>query len=117
FSSYQLEDGCIRPAPGAELERYDPWPAFQGTRGLTIGQTPGAAQPAYQSLMELVHRLEYRPGHGRYPACLTLELQQLILDWCRQHGLLGILLSRWEAIRLNPHRDDRSEVWRQHSYF
>jgi hypothetical protein len=116
FSSYEIRDGCIRPAAGAQLDWYDPWPEFQGTRTQTVGQAPGAAQPAYQSLMKLVHQLEYRPGRKRYPDCLTERSQNSILEWCQQHGLLGVLLSRWDAISLAPQRDSKGR-WVQHRYF
>ena len=116
FSSYEIRDGCICPAAGAQLIWYDPWPEFQGTRTQTVGQAPGAAQPTYQSLMKLVHQLEYRPGHTRYPDCLAEPSQALILNWCRQHGLLGVLLSCWEAITLAPHQEGHNR-WVQRQYF
>jgi hypothetical protein len=116
FSLYELRDGCIRPAKGAKLEWYDPWPRFADTRKLAIGQAPASAQPDYQSLLSLVHQLEYRPGHVRYPDCLTQKSQDLILGWCQHHGLLGILLSRWEAISLAP-QPDRAGLWTHHRYF
>jgi len=116
FSSYEIRDGCIRPSEGAKLEWYDPWPAFQGTRKQTIGQAPQGAQPSYQSLSKLVHQLEYLPGHKRYPDCLTKKSQDAILEWCQQYGLLGVLLSRWEAINLSPHCSERG-MWFQSRYF
>jgi hypothetical protein len=116
FSLYEIRDGCIRPAKGATLAWYDPWPDFQRTRAQTVGQAPVAAQPAYQSLMKLVHQLEYLPGRNRYPDCLSQKSQDLILEWCQQHGLLGVLLSRWEAISLFPQPDD-ADQWIQRRYF
>jgi hypothetical protein len=116
FNLYEIQDGCIRPAQGAKLEWYDPWPDFQSTRRQTIGQAPDAAQPGYQSLMKLVHELEYLPGQKRYPDCLTQKSQALILEWCQQHGLLGVLLSRWEAIHLAP-QHDATDHGIQQSYY
>jgi len=115
FSSYRMKDGCILPDRGASLQWYDPWPSFQHTRALTIGQAPAATQPGYQSLMKLVHQLEYIPGR-RYPDCLTPSSQARILEWCQQYGLLGVLLSRWESISLAPQRDD-ADHWAQRRYF
>src|ERR1700738_3127979 len=89
FSLYEIRDGCIRPAVGAKLEWYDPWPDFQGTHAQTVGQAPAATQPAYQDLMKLVHHLEFRPGPRRYPGCLTQRSLDSILEWCQQYGLLG----------------------------
>ena len=40
-SLYEIRDGCIRPAEGADLEWYDPWPDFQRTRAQTVGQAQG----------------------------------------------------------------------------
>jgi hypothetical protein len=116
FSLYEIRDGCIRPAKGAKLEWYDPWPDFQRTRAQTVGQAPAATQPDYQSLLKLVHGLEYLPRQIHSPDRLTQTSQVLILEWCQQHGLLGVLLSRWEAIRLAPQRNDAGR-WMQHSYF
>ena len=115
FSMYEIRDGCIRPTEDAKLEWYDPWPEFQGTRKQTIGQGPDGAQPSYQSLSKLWHELEYVPGHKRYPDCLTKKSQDAILAWCQQYGLLGVLLSRWEAINLAPHRSE-SGIWYQTRY-
>src|SRR4051812_22225157 len=69
FSSYEIRQGCIRPAERAKLEWYDPWPDFQHTRTQTIGQAPAAIQPAYQSLIKLVRQLEYFPGNKSNPDC------------------------------------------------
>jgi len=113
---YEIRDGCIRPAEGADLEWYDPWPDFQRTRAQTVGQAPGAAQPAYQSLLKLVHQLEYLPGQKRHPYGLTPKSQTLILEWCQQHGLLGVLLSRWEAISLAPQHYEKGDRWVQRKY-
>ena len=115
FSLYEIRDGCIRPAKGAELQWYDPWRHFANTRKLAIGQAPAVAQLDYQSLLSLVHQLEYLPGHVRYPDCLTQKSQALILEWCQQHGLLGILLSRWEAISLAP-QPDQADLWTHRRY-
>src|SRR6266852_9471668 len=116
FSLYEIRDGCVRPSDGARLEWYDPWPDFQHTRTQTVGQAPAAAQPAYQSLLKLVHQLEYLPGPTCHPDRLTQKSQALILEWCQQHGLLGVLLSRWEAIRFAPQRDAAGH-WAQRRYF
>src|SRR5690349_10703289 len=108
FSFYELAgDGSIRPGPGARLERYDPWAEFQKSRGETAGQAPGGAQPPYQSLMRLVHELQFRPGHKRYPDCLTSESVSKILKWCQEHGPLGVLLSQWEEIALAPQKREK----------
>jgi hypothetical protein len=116
FSLYEIREGCLCPAEGAKLEWYDPWPDFRHTRTQTVGQAPAATQPAYQRLLKLVHQLEYLPGRTRYPDCLTTQSQALILEWCQQHGLLGVLLSRWEAISVAP-QHAAADHWAQRRYF
>jgi hypothetical protein len=116
FSLYEIRDGCILPAPGAKLEWYDPWPEFHSTRAQTVGQLPAGIQPAYQSLMKLVHHLEYLPGHPPHPDHLSQQSQASILEWCQQYGLLGVLLSRWQAVRVAP-QHKRADQWVQRSYF
>ena len=115
FSSYKLDRGWIVPAAGSELVWYDPWDAFKGSRGITIGQAPHQAQPIYASLMSLVSRIQFHPGVRRYPDCVTLESQKLILEWCQQYGPLGILLSRWEALRLAP-QGSEADLWSEIRY-
>jgi hypothetical protein len=116
FDLYEIRDGCIRPAEGAKLEWYDPWPDFQHTRVENAGQSPAAVQPGYQSLLKLVQRLEYVPGKTSYPDRLSQKSQALILEWCQEYGLLGVLLSRWEAISLAPQLDGENH-WVQRKYF
>jgi hypothetical protein len=116
FSLYEIRDGCILPAKGAKLEWYDPWLGFGFSRVQTGRHTTAGAQSNYQSLMKLVHQLQYVPGHKRYPDCLSSTSQGLILKWCQENGLLGILLSRWEAISLAPQLVGPAR-WVQRRYF
>lgn len=115
FELYEIRDGCIQPAEGAKLEWYDPWPDFQGTPNQTVGQSP-TVQRGYQSLLKLVQRLEYVPGKTSYPDCLSQKSQALILEWCQEYGLLGVLLSRWEYISIAPQRNESGD-WMQRKYF
>jgi len=101
FSSYEIRDECIVAAEGAKLEWYDPWIEF-GTGTATVGQAPGAVQPAYQSLMKLAQQLGLSQEKPLNPASLSQTSRALILEWCQRHGLLGVLLSRWESISLAP---------------
>ncbi len=66
--------------------------------------------------MKLLEQLKSIPGWERYPGRVDEKSQALILEWCQQHGLLGVLLSRWEAIRLAP-TDHGEERGSQLSYF
>ena len=78
FSSYRIVNGYIRPAKDARLEQYSPW---------TLYRRPAAsdevAEAPHRALLEMIPRLDR----------LTIpdSTQELILDWCRRYGLLGIL--------------------------
>jgi hypothetical protein len=102
FSRYEVANGWIRPTPEATLEHYDPWQDFSESRSHTVGQAPFAVQPPYQTLMKLIHELEYEPGKRRDPSWLTAQSLNRIATWCQDHGPLGVLLSRWESIALAP---------------
>jgi hypothetical protein len=94
FDCYEIKDGSIQPAAGARLQWYDPWEEFLKTR------TSNDIQPPYQSLLRLARELHFTSQ--RYPDRVTKASQAAILDWCRVHGPLGVLLSQWEAITLAP---------------
>jgi len=107
FTRYQIAGGSIVPAPGAKLELYSPWKLFMESKNRSAGRLSARSatdvarrQPPYQSLMNLVRGLEYKPGQRRYPQCLTAESLEAITKWCAAYGPLGVLLSRWESIRL-----------------
>ena len=71
FDRYELRDGIVRPARGAEGQWYDPWADFR----------PAAP---YLGLVELADRLK-RSAAG---------WEDQITAWCAAHGLLGILHQR-----------------------
>jgi hypothetical protein len=98
FDRYQIKDGSLQPAPGARLHWYDPWDEFGESR------IYNDIAPPYQSLLRLAPELA--PQAQRYPARVSPAAQESIIDWCRKHGPLGVLLSRWEAISLAPRRAD-----------
>jgi hypothetical protein len=101
FNHYEIQGRYIVPSAGARFERWDPWGTFWEVRKLTVGQSPTAAQPPYQTLMRLMHELEYLPGPQRYDR-LTPQSLMRITKWCEQYGPLGVLLARWEVITLAP---------------
>jgi len=99
FDRYEIENNVIRPAPNSRLTWYDPWFDFQQVRNQTSGQ------PAYSELVRLVTALNADPAtKGRFRG-FSPESQSKILDWCKRHGLLGVLLSRWESATLSPRAD------------
>jgi hypothetical protein len=99
FDRYQILDGYIRPAPNAELIPYEPWKDFR-----TLVGKEGIKQP-YESLVHLVRKVEGDRSNAR-----SIRLQgaseDCLLEWCSQHGLLGLLLSRIETADL--HTEDRA---------
>jgi hypothetical protein len=106
-SQYALRNGAIVPAPGAQFVDYDPWGPFRKNAGLyrTVEQP-------YIALLELGRELEaievvpfLRGSTGLFPtADAVKEAQniaaQLVLKWCNQHGLLGLLGTLSSTIRL-----------------
>jgi len=89
-SRYVLQEGHIRPTSDARLESYDPWQA------LGVADQP----PPYQLLLDLLDRLDY----DWTPAGFVIqpESEPAIIDWCAEHGLLGILLHEARQINLAP---------------
>jgi hypothetical protein len=97
FDRYEIQKSVIRPAPGARLSWYDPWADFQKIRSQTNGQ------PAYIELARLVETLRKDPATKGSITGLSADSRSKILAWCDQHGLLGVLLARWELVTLAPH--------------
>jgi hypothetical protein len=109
WSGYQVVGGHIRPAPGAQLCRYDPWEAYRKARYGSQKRQPAP----YESLLELT-RPVLRPvtlGLGEFndpPTLFTAEIpdpagfEAELLPWMATHGLLGILLHSVSAVFLWP---------------
>ncbi len=96
FDRYEIKDNVIRPAPGSSLSPYDPWVDFQQIRNQTSGQ------PAYMELARLATALKSDPATKGRILNVSQESQSQILAWCKRHGLLGALLSRWVLVTLAP---------------
>ncbi|HUS98511.1 MAG TPA: hypothetical protein VMX97_17430, partial [Hyphomicrobiaceae bacterium] len=97
FGSYKVQDGLIRPAKDAALERYDPWAAFRTARSEPDTQSP------YVSLINLHQDLEFRPRPGPGPLTeLTPASAEKLISWCNEYGLLGILHHRVSNVVLAP---------------
>ena len=94
FSEYVIDDGYLKPAPSASLEWYDPWKEYAAARDRQIngdvaydhlqnalqGVRPSASIRRSSSLPPRLSRFSYDSG--------------LILEWCRNYGLLGVLLHK-----------------------
>jgi predicted RNA-binding Zn ribbon-like protein len=104
FDQYAIEDGYIRPAPGASLGAFDPWTAHQD-----------GATPPYIQLVRLVSELPRDPLVKHHDA--SGELRSGVLDWCRRNGLLGLLLHEVSSARLGDWAVQRGSTGWSQSYF
>ena len=114
FSSYELIDGFVRPAPGAELKGFDPWEGFRKNDG----RYRTVEQP-YVSFVRLAQLLESLKRQGQRPSGTGLRLSSVparevgprsdadraILEWCDESGLLGILPVTLSYIQLPSTRE------------
>jgi hypothetical protein len=112
WSRYELRDGYLRPARGAQLRVYDPWKQWLDTRpvGRRSDRKDRGSTP-YQALLEMLHQLQYQSDDppdftpaevDMLAAPLTAGSEQLILNWCAGYGLLGILPHRVLQVVLPP---------------
>ena len=110
WSRYELVNSTVVPCKDAELVKYDPWQAFRSN----VGKYRTVTQP-FNSLLELGRHLEneekrdVRPSKINQQSALIPVLgpqngaDKLILDWCNEHGLLGLLPVLSTSIRLSEH--------------
>ena len=114
FDAYVLEDGVIKPAPGANIDWYDPW--SEDRQGLAASEETRA----YKSLLRLVNDLMATDPraqiadlskdpfewsvHSIVPDMTTLprKAEKLLLEWCRRNGLLGLLPQQIVEVTLAP---------------
>jgi hypothetical protein len=100
FTKYEIRDGSIRSAPGAELQLTDPWAAYRDSRQ---GRTRQA--PPYESLLGVLRNLSFQVSKTAEEierVELTPEGSRALLGWCETFGLLGILLNRTLMVTLGP---------------
>ena len=96
FTEYELRGGYIRPTSQAKLKSYDPWKEFYGTR--STGKQPVFP---YETLIELLKKV--RPVFGKDGSLsVAPEDETFLLQWCCQHGLLGILPQQTLMVNLAP---------------
>jgi endogenous inhibitor of DNA gyrase (YacG/DUF329 family) len=98
FDRYSLDNGWIRPAADALLERYDPWESFDIAGHRHRGG--GMLERPYLSLVELADFLVTRPERKNWRATGSLPTP---LGWCARHGLLGLMFLDVRQISLQPH--------------
>lgn len=81
FTAYTIEEGMIRPAPGATLEGYDPWQADHDARR--------EEDRPYKVLLRLAQQADV--GGPRHSPFLPGRQKKLLGRWLRENGLLGLL--------------------------
>lgn len=103
FSDYEIINGWIKPRDGARLSVYDPWNGYYLQRfSKTTGHTP------WQALYRIGHMASEHFVDGE-DACSD-QVKELILQFCREYGLLGILLHQVHRIVLPPHYSSVSDL-------
>jgi hypothetical protein len=110
WSRYGLLNGVVVPAEGADLEVYDPWDNFRTNAGKyrTVDQPYAALLELHRNLDEAASRgIQPSYYHPKPPAYEPIvgprtEADELILAWCNQHGLLGLVPVLSSSIRMDP---------------
>jgi hypothetical protein len=114
WSRYDLRDGIIIPARVEDPfgpQRYDPWHQYRAN----VGKYRTVEQP-YIALLELQRQLEKAEASGLRPVHADLhevpteesvvgpqnEADELILNWCNDHGLLGLVSTLCNSICFAP---------------
>jgi len=95
-AGYHVQDGMIRLKPGATLEPYDPWEEW---RSAADEDRP------YKRLLRLAQQLHAK----RFGAPLPRRERQLLEQWVRRNGLLGILRHETLEVTLAPRWRDEDE--------
>ena len=98
FERYEIQDNHIRPAPGAALREYDPWKEYQAS--LKRAATAPRPYLTLMSLLDEVFELGSRWDLLTGELLLEKEAEALVLDWCKRHGLLGILPQQAHKVEL-----------------
>jgi hypothetical protein len=122
WSEYELLDGVVLPSSEASRELYDPWKKFSNNEG-----TYRTVEQPYSGLLELgraikaigerelwrtIERGTYQSS-GTSQKRLHPDADALVLQWCRENGLLGLLPSMctyMEEGRFIPPGSDSSSV-------
>lgn len=106
-SEYVIRDGYIRPASKSTLCEYDPWAVYYQER-LTKKRGVALWQPLCEIGRE-VERLHAQQGMGS-----DEKLHQMVLAFCREYGLLGILLHQVHQVVFEPRWEHVSEQLANH---
>lgn len=117
WSRYDLADGIVIPAEDAELlPPYDPWKEFRANLGkyrtvkgqpylpfLELGRNMRKVMRYDTALAELENPSRFLMDDlQEAPVPVPSEIEELILAWCNNHGLLGLVPVLTNSIRLDP---------------
>ena len=125
-SNYEYFNGVIVPAADATVEEYDPWEGFEaGTGGYQpTGEYTRARYrgiPLYLQIINLVDDLDRLreewdgaadTASKRKAERHRRKYEKTLLDWCRDHGLLGIYPHELISAE-NPPMKNKRGVWYQ----
>lgn len=95
FGRYVLRRGVIRPEIATPCAEYNPWAGYEAAWGHR--RVAGKTAP-YHSLIELADDYE----RGAQAGLKRRALEQRVLQWCAENGLLGVLLQRTLQVTLAP---------------
>lgn len=93
FSEYEVRDGYILPAAGAQLSASRPWDGYWDR------EKKRDDQPPYQSLAALLDKFEVSDGGE---PLLTQGAIDAVLSWVNDYGLLGVLLQESRTVFFEP---------------
>jgi hypothetical protein len=94
FDRYTISGGAVRPARGAARQAYDPWQIFESARGKYR-----KVKTLWGDFVELGRQIRADAGTSLRP---SVTGEALILEWCNNYGLLGILPGQAQFISLVP---------------
>ena len=108
-----ITDGVIRPDPNADWINYDPWERFWSYRSGSATDE----KPPYASLIELLDKFEWIEELDQIEPLLdSLDRhdEALVLEWCDNNGLLGVLPHQFLSGRWNDRHIVRSAQQFEH---
>jgi hypothetical protein len=121
FTSYEIVGHHIRPAQHAELRPYNPWLEYE--RHQAEGRGGGMHAPPYESLLYLAEIQSAQRAGWRIDRTLPMAEGPRLLDWCGEHGLLGLFFTEVRQLTLYPRWQVAREgngnceaVMQEHSY-
>jgi hypothetical protein len=91
----------IHATPGGKIERYNPWEGFQLAGGKSK-RGGGTLLRPYVSLIEIVDTFDHADKTRSGFAHLDPEMFPVVRNWYREHGCLGLFLTKVREVKLYP---------------